>query len=128
MPGMKDPVKGTDRYRHFVGGEWIDSTLKEWIDVENPATGETIASVPRGSAEDADRAIQAAWNAQPAWEALPPQSRGLLLRALARLILENRERLAATVVAEQGKPIHEARGEIEGTAHISSTPPRRRGG
>ena len=53
--------------------------------MENPATGETIASVPKGSAEDADRAVQAAWTAQPAWEALPPQSRGLLLRALARL-------------------------------------------
>jgi lactaldehyde dehydrogenase/glycolaldehyde dehydrogenase len=116
MPAMKDPVKGTDRYRHFIGGEWVDSTLEEWIDVENPATGATIASVPRGSAEDADRAVQAAYAAQPAWEALPPQSRGLLLRALARLVLENRERLAAQVTAEQGKPLHEARGEIEGTA------------
>ncbi len=57
MPGMKDLVKGTDRYRHFIGGEWVDSTLKEWIEVENPATGETIASVPQGSAEDADRAV-----------------------------------------------------------------------
>ena len=76
MPGMKDLVKGTDRYRHFIGGEWVDSTLKEWIEVENPATGETIASVPKGSPEDADRAVQAAWKAQPAWEALPPQSRG----------------------------------------------------
>ena len=62
MPGMKDPVKGTDRYRHFIGGEWVNSTLKEWIEVENPATGETIASVPKGSPEDADRAVQAAWN------------------------------------------------------------------
>ncbi len=116
MPGMKDLVKGTDRYRHFIGGAWVDSTLKEWIEVENPATGEIIASVPKGSAEDADRAVQAAAHAQPAWEALPPQSRGMLLRTLAKLILENRERLAAVVVAEQGKPIHEARGEIEGTA------------
>ena len=116
MPAMKDLVKGTDRYRHFIGGAWVDSTLKEWIEVENPATGETIASVPKGSPEDADRAVQAAFAAQPAWEALPPQSRGLLLRALAKLILENRERLAATVTAEQGKPLHEARGEIEGTA------------
>ena len=54
--------------------------------------------------------------AQPAWEALPPASRGQLLRDLARLILENRERLARWSIAEQGKPIHEARGEIEGAA------------
>ncbi len=116
MPAMKELVKGTDRYRHFIGGQWVDSTVKEWIDVENPATEEVIASVPNGSADDADRALVAARAAQPAWEAMPPASRGQLLRDLARLILENRERLARIVVAEQGKPIQEARGEIEGAA------------
>jgi lactaldehyde dehydrogenase/glycolaldehyde dehydrogenase len=113
---MKELVKGTDRYRQFIGGQWVDSTVKEWIEVENPATGAVIASVPRGGEDDADRALVAAREAQPAWEALPPQSRGQLLRDLARLILENRERLARVVVAEQGKPIQEARGEIEGAA------------
>ena len=44
--------------------------------------------------DDADRAVTAAWQAQPAWEALPPASRGQLLKDLARAILENRERLA----------------------------------
>ena len=58
----------------------------------------------------------AAHAAQPGWEALPPATRGQVLRDIARLILENRERLARIVVAEQGKPLHEARGEIEGTA------------
>jgi lactaldehyde dehydrogenase/glycolaldehyde dehydrogenase len=113
---MKTLVKGADRYRHFINGDWADSTVKEWIDVENPATGEIVASVPRGSPEDADRAVMAAWKAQPAWEATPPVGRGQLLKDLARLILENRERLARLVVMEQGKPLHEARGEIEGAA------------
>jgi lactaldehyde dehydrogenase/glycolaldehyde dehydrogenase len=94
----------------------VDSTVREWIEVENPATGAVIATVPKGSADDADRALVAAHAAQPAWEALPPVARGQLLKDLARLILENRERLARTVIAEQGKPLHEARGEIEGTA------------
>jgi lactaldehyde dehydrogenase/glycolaldehyde dehydrogenase len=116
MPAMKELVKGTDRYRQFIGGQWVDSTVREWIDVENPATGAVIASVPKGGEDDADRALVAAREAQPAWEALPPQSRGQLLRDLARLMLENRERLARVVVAEQGKPIQEARGEIEGAA------------
>lgn len=116
MPAMKELVKGTDRYRQFIGGQWVDSTVKEWIEVENPATGAVIASVPKGGEDDADRALVAAREAQPAWEALPPQSRGQLLRDLARLMLENRERLARVVVAEQGKPIQEARGEIEGAA------------
>ena len=116
MPGMKDLVKGTDRYRNFIGGQWVESTLKEWIEVENPATGQVIASVPRGNADDADRAVSAAYQAQPAWEALPPASRGQLLKDLARVVLENRERLARMVIAEQGKPLQEARGEIESAA------------
>ena len=116
MPGMKDLVKGTDRYRNYIGGQWVDSTLKEWIEVENPATGQVIASVPRGHADDADRAVTAAYQAQPAWEALPPATRGQLLKDLARVLLEHRERLARLVIAEQGKPLQEARGEIEGAA------------
>ena len=116
MTAMKELVKGVDRYKHYIGGQWVESTVKEWIDVENPATEEIIASVPNGSADDADRALVAARAAQPAWEAIPPASRGQLLKDLARLILENRERLARIVVSEQGKPIHEARGEIEGAA------------
>ena len=116
MPAMKDLVNGVSRYRHFINGDFVDSTVKDWIAVENPATGETIATVPNGSADDADRALVAARAAQPAWEALPPIERAKLLQALARLILENRERLARVVIAEQGKPLQEARGEIDGTA------------
>ncbi|MEK6216593.1 MAG: aldehyde dehydrogenase family protein, partial [Boseongicola sp.] len=113
---MKELIKGTDRYRQFINGEWVDSTVKEWLEVENPATEEVIASIPRGSDADADRALTAAWNAQPEWEALAPISRAELLKRLSRLILQNRERLAQVVIAEQGKPLAEARGEIEGAA------------
>jgi lactaldehyde dehydrogenase/glycolaldehyde dehydrogenase len=116
MPAMKDMVNNVPRYRHFINGQWTDSTVKEWIEVENPATGAVIATVPKGSADDADRALVAAAAAQPAWEALPPVERARLLSGLARLILENRDRFARLVVAEQGKPLAEARGEIEGTA------------
>jgi len=116
MPAMKELVAGLPRYRHFIDGQWVDSTGRELIEVENPATQEIVATVPRGTADDADRALTAARNAQPAWEALPPVERGRLLHRLAQLVLENRERLARTVVAEQGKPLQEARGEIEGTA------------
>src|SRR5215510_12504528 len=60
MPAMKDMVNGVPRYRHFINGQWTDSTVKEWIEVENPATGAVIATVPKGSADDADRALVAA--------------------------------------------------------------------
>jgi len=113
---MKDLANGLDRYRLLIGGRWVDSTGREFIEVENPATEAVIASVPAGTADDADRALHAARAAQPAWEALPPVERGRLLHQLARLILESRERLARLVVAEQGKPLLEARAEIDGTA------------
>ncbi len=116
MPSMKEKFSGIDRYRHYINGQWTASTGKDFIDVENPATEEIMAQVPNGTADDAERALEAAKAAQPAWEALPPIERGHLLRRLAQLILENRERLARIVVAEQGKPLAEARGEIEGTA------------
>lgn len=116
MSVMKELVKGTPRYRHYINGDWVDSTVKDWLEVENPATEGIIASVPRGSAEDADRAVMAAYRAQPAWETASPVARAQLLKNLARLVLENRERLARVVLAEQGKPLHEARGEIEGAA------------
>jgi lactaldehyde dehydrogenase/glycolaldehyde dehydrogenase len=116
MPAMKELVAGVPRYRHFINGQWVDSTGKEFIEVENPATQEIIATVPKGTADDADRALTVARYAQPAWEARPPVERGRLLHRLAQLILENRERLARVVVAEQGKPLAEARGEIDGTA------------
>ncbi|MFO1069919.1 MAG: aldehyde dehydrogenase family protein [Geminicoccaceae bacterium] len=113
---MKDLVNGIDRYRLLIGGQWVESSGREFIRVENPATEAIIASVPAGSDDDVDRALIAARSAQPAWEALPPVERGRLLQRLARLILENRERLARIVTAEQGKPLAEARGEIDGTA------------
>jgi lactaldehyde dehydrogenase / glycolaldehyde dehydrogenase len=116
MPSMKEKFGGTDRYRHFINGQWTVSTGKDFIEVENPATEEIIAQVPNGTVDDAERALEAAKVAQPVWECLPPIERGNLLRRLAQLILENRERLARLVVAEQGKPLAEARSEIDGTA------------
>ena len=116
MASMKEKFSGIDRYRHFINGQWAASTGKDFIDVENPATEEIVAQVPNGTPDDAERALEAAKAAQPAWEARPPIERGNLLRRLAHLILENRERLARVVVAEQGKPLAEARGEIEGAA------------
>ena len=116
MSAMIQLVNGMSKYRQFIGGEWIDSTSKKFVDVENPATEETIAKVPAGTVEDAERALEAARSAQPAWEALPPVERGDLLRRLAHLVAENRDRLARVVVAEQGKPFAEARGEVDGTS------------
>lgn len=44
----------------YINGEWVDSVHDEWIEIENPATHEIIAKVPRGNKEDVDKAVKAA--------------------------------------------------------------------
>src|SRR6184192_4137614 len=72
-------------YKNLVGGEWVDSASGETMEVLNPATGEAIAEVPRGTKEDADRAVEAAKKALPEWLETTPGERAELLLKLADL-------------------------------------------
>jgi succinate-semialdehyde dehydrogenase/glutarate-semialdehyde dehydrogenase len=98
--------------KNLIGGRWTSARSGERLPVTNPATDEEIAQVPRGGAEDARGAIEAAAEALPAWRARTAIDRGAILRRLAVLMLEHQERLAALMTAEQGKPLAESRGEI----------------
>ncbi|HWG85847.1 MAG TPA: aldehyde dehydrogenase [Deinococcales bacterium] len=101
-----------------VGGEWRPSSDGRTREVLNPATGEAFATVPEATAEDAHAALVAARAAQPAWEDLPGVQRAAFLRRIAALVRQDAERLARLIVREQGKPLHEARGEVGGTAEF----------
>lgn len=101
--------------RMFIGGTWRDAADGATRPVIDPATEQVLAEVAEGSAADATAAIDAAERAFPAWSALPAESRAGYLRRIAAGIREREEELAQLVVAEQGKPITEARGEIGGT-------------
>jgi len=79
----------------------------------NPATGEEIARFALDTPEDVERGLAAATQAQRAWGRRPIAERLPLLRGLARVLRENRDAHAALITAEMGKPIAEARGEIE---------------
>src|SRR5207302_5882214 len=70
-------------YKNVVGGEWVDSASGETMEVLNPATGEAIAEVPRGTKEDADRAVEAAKKALPEWLETTPGERAEILLKLA---------------------------------------------
>ena len=83
------------------------------FDVTDPATGATVASVARLDGDAAGDAVDAAQSAFPAWATALPQERGTLLRRWFDLIAQAREDLALIMVAEQGKPLSEARGEID---------------
>ncbi|ODT29656.1 MAG: aldehyde dehydrogenase [Kaistia sp. SCN 65-12] len=98
----------------FVGGKWLDEPTAR-VEVENPANGGVVATVPAGSAEHAHAALDAARKAQPAWAATPAPERGRLVGLLADAVRDHRDLLAHVVVAEQGKPLNQAHGEIGAT-------------
>jgi succinate-semialdehyde dehydrogenase/glutarate-semialdehyde dehydrogenase len=80
--------------------------------VRNPATGETLGSIPNMGAAETRRAIAAAGQALPAWAARTAKDRSVLLRRWFDLIVQNEQDLAMLMTAEQGKPLAEAKGEI----------------
>ena len=100
------------QHKNFVGGEWVDSSGGETMEVLNPSTGEVIAEVARSTAEDANHAVEAAKNALPEWLETTPGERAELLFKLADLIEDNAEELAALESKNVGKPLSYARDEM----------------
>lgn len=92
----------------FVGGQWIDSTGTDVITVINPATEAPIATVPRGTGEDVDRAAGAAAKAFPAWSQTPMEERVAIFSRLARLTESRADEITRTIVSEVGQPISSA--------------------
>lgn len=97
----------------YVDGAWTAGRGGRAIDVVDPADGSRVGSVPALTSLDADHAIAAAHRAFPAWASALPSRRSELLRRWYELIREAREDLALLMVQEQGKPLSEARGEID---------------
>jgi 1-pyrroline dehydrogenase len=100
------------QHKNFVGGEWVESGGGETMEVLNPATGEVIAEVQRSTAEDADRAVEAAKAALPEWLDSTPGERSELLHKLADVIEENADELAALESKNVGKPLSYAKDEM----------------
>lgn len=97
---------------NFIGGEWIGADSGKLIDVTNPASGETIGTVPACGAAETLRAIDAAAAAFPDFAAMPLMERLDLLWKLHDALLDNRDSLGELLTIEQGKPLFEAKGEI----------------
>lgn len=100
----------------FIDGEWTTGASEKLIDVVNPATEEEIATVPRGTRDDAKAALDSAKEAQRRWEALPPLRRASFMSKVAQLIRGRKEQLARVLTSEQGKPLYESMLEVDGSA------------
>jgi succinate-semialdehyde dehydrogenase/glutarate-semialdehyde dehydrogenase len=100
------------RQQAFIGGRWCDADNGATFDVTNPATGETLGTVPKMGAAETRRAIEAAKKAWVGWRRKSAKDRSALLRRWNDLIVENVEDLGKLMTAEQGKPLAEAKGEV----------------
>src|SRR5215210_6273437 len=100
------------REANLIGGEWVAADSGKTIEVNDPATGEVIGTVPRCGRAETARAIEAASVAFPGWRAKTAAERADALRKLAALIEQNKEELAMLLTVEQGKSLTESRGEV----------------
>ncbi|WP_044203206.1 aldehyde dehydrogenase [Flammeovirga sp. OC4] len=107
---------GTDvkTYQQYIAGSFFSTA--DHIEVLNPCNEEVIALAPRGTKEDADKAVAAAKAAQPKWGLLPAVERAEYLKKMAQVIRENRVFLAETLATEQAKVMGLAQVEIDVTA------------
>lgn len=100
------------RTQAYINGIWVDADHGEAYPITNPATGETIATVPAMGTTETRRAIAAANAAWPVWRSKLASERAAIMMRWFHLMLENVEDLAVLLTSEMGKPIGEARGEI----------------
>ena len=107
-------------YQNYIGGSWVDSASGRTYTIINPAHNEVVlAAFQTSVTEDAERAVEAAHEALPAWAAMPaPQRAGILYRAV-ELLRERADELAKAITLEEGKPIADARGEVRRAMNIT---------
>jgi acyl-CoA reductase-like NAD-dependent aldehyde dehydrogenase len=101
-------------FRHFIAGEWCDSTSGVTFDSHNPAdTSDVIGRFQQGTAADVAMAVRAADAAGALWRRTPAPKRGEILYAFGALMAQHKERLARAMTREMGKVIAEARGDVQ---------------
>jgi succinate-semialdehyde dehydrogenase/glutarate-semialdehyde dehydrogenase len=100
------------RQSSYIDGAWVNARSNGTIDVDNPATGEVIGTVPKCGTLETRAAIEAADRALPAWRKKTAKERAAVVRRWYELMLENQEDLARLMTIEQGKPLIESNGEV----------------
>ncbi|KGW86882.1 succinate-semialdehyde dehydrogenase [Burkholderia pseudomallei MSHR332] len=107
---MKDP--SLLRHQAYIGGEWQAADSDATFEVFDPATGESLGTVPKMGAAETARAIEAAQAAWAGWRMKTAKERAAILRRWFDLVIANSDDLALILTTEQGKPLAEAKGEI----------------
>jgi acyl-CoA reductase-like NAD-dependent aldehyde dehydrogenase len=101
------------QYKILIGGDFADAASGETMEVIAPATGETIAEVPRCGAEDVDRAVETARAAAPEWLEKTPKQRSELLHKLADVMDEHAEELAQLAAPRRLQAVRLRQGHVD---------------
>jgi succinate-semialdehyde dehydrogenase/glutarate-semialdehyde dehydrogenase len=104
---------GDDVKRMYIGGQWVLAEGNATFDVVNPADQSVVAKVSNGAAPEIQSAVAAAHGAFREWSVLAPKDRGRILLDIQELMQERRDELAHLVTLENGKPIEEAKKEVQ---------------
>ena len=111
---MTETAVETPTFRHFIAGEWVDSTSGDTFVSRNPAdTSDIVGRFQQGTKADVAMAIKAAESAGPMWRRTPAPKRGEILYAFGALMAQHKEELARAMTREMGKVIAEARGDVQ---------------
>ncbi len=100
------------RDKAYIDGRWVDEDSRDSFDIENPATGKLLGSVPNMGAVETNRAILAADRALMKWRSRSAHERATILRRWHDAVLGNQEDPARIITGEQGKPLSESRVEV----------------
>src|SRR5437867_12352151 len=112
-PRSSEPAE-PPTFRHFIAGEWCDSTSGATFESHNPAdTRDVIGRFQQGTPADVAMAIRAAADAGAMWRRTPAPKRGEILYRFGQLMAEHKERLARAMTREMGKILEEARGDVQ---------------
>src|SRR5437870_8524802 len=112
-------LTGAKTFKNYIGGEWVDAASGETFESRNPANGDTIGVFPRSSAEDVDRAVEAAKSAYEEWRLVPAPRRGEILFRFGQLLADQKDDFADLMAHEMGKVLPEAAGDVQEAIDMS---------
>ena len=107
-----------EKFGQFIDGKWIKASSGETYEVINPANEEILGHASKASAEDVEKALKSAQQGFEVWKKTTPWQRSYILRRIADKMREKQDVLAKWMTLEMGKPLNEAKGEVNGAADI----------
>jgi acyl-CoA reductase-like NAD-dependent aldehyde dehydrogenase len=112
-------ITSAKQFKNYIAGEWVDAAGGQTFESTSPANGEAIGTFPKSSAEDVDRAVEAAKSAYEDWRLVPAPKRGEILFRFAQLLTEQKDDIAELMAREMGKVLPEAGGDVQEAIDMS---------